>query len=145
MILLRLPSFLLVCLPLIYLILSGCAALVDPSGGGVKQSLIIEVVNSSIIPDVARKNQEVTVSVTYKISGTFGAPVVVQQSKVLLYKGSVVAVLSKDVIERKEGTWENSLAFTIPSSAENGIYTIEQNLKLEGRAVSDSKTFEIIR
>jgi len=137
------------CIPVLLAVGAGAGLMSQPQNQGqghtaAKEKLTLHLESASITPSQVSRGQEITVTVTYKIAGTFGAPVTVKESKTLVHNGVTIKTLSNDAIERKEGIWENSLTFAVPFSAEEGRYTIEQKMMLESEVISSMEAFQIV-
>ena len=105
--------------------------------------LVCTIQKTSIIPDNAAKGTQVTVTLQYVIRGAPPAGLKVTEKSILLADGKELTVLKDESTTKENGTWENTLTFTVPNSATPGKYTVRQELRAQKLIRSAQRSFTV--
>ena len=106
--------------------------------------LVCTIQKASITPDNAAKGTQVTVTLQYVIRGAPPAGLKVTEKSILLADGKELTVLKDESTTKENGTWENTLTFTVPDSATPGKYTVRQELRTQKLSRSTLRSFTVL-
>lgn len=104
--------------------------------------LKLDVRDSRIEPSTVRPGSRATATMEYATLGTDGATVV-EEKHLLMKDGELLAELETAKAERSDGTWEKEVVFNVPKKAEDGLYSITQEVTVAGQSSSVSTPFHI--
>ena len=142
--------------------LSGCAPVLDnfqksfqdifqtSEAVETKSSISCEKMNeaqlvfrkSTLRPRKVKRGQEITVSIVYEVACAPDSGVLVKEKMTLWHQGKELTVLTNENASRQNGTWESSITFRIPKSAQFGRYEVRQNMVSSKRiALSAASVF----
>jgi hypothetical protein len=107
------------------------------------KGLVLKIHKESVAPATAGKGDRVTVTIQYAVMGAAGSGVEVRERRALLFAGKELTVLSEDTTSRSNGTWENTLTFAVPASAEDGTYTVVQEVSAQGQKRTARSSFAV--
>ncbi len=58
-------------------------------------------------------------------------------------EGKELTVLKDESTERENGTWENTLTFAVPESAQSGKYTVTLRVSAQGQTRTAQRSFTV--
>lgn len=65
------------------------------------------------------------------------------EKSILLVGSKELTVLKDESTTKENGTWENTLTFTVPDSATPGEYTVRQELRAQKLTRSAQRSFTV--
>ena len=105
--------------------------------------LVLKVLKSSVAPTIVQPGDQVRVLLQYSISGASKQGVQLQEKSSLVKDGAVLSVLKDETVTRGNGSWENSLTFAVPHSAQSGTYTVKLRIGSQGLSRSVQRSFKV--
>lgn len=106
------------------------------------QGEMLRFEGAQVMPKSVRPGDMIEGRIQYAIMGT-GAGVSVQESRLLIRDGRVVAELSNETLTRTDGTWSSSQNFRLPNNQGPGLYTLETRVRTSKSSISGQDTFVI--
>lgn len=106
--------------------------------------LIFTIQKASLSPDKVKKGEEVKLSLRYVITGAPAKGLKVTGKSTLSIDSKNLMVLEEKPTTKENGTWENTLTFAVPDSAQPGKYTIIQELSAQGLTRSSQRSFTVL-
>jgi|GEM_PF-3580803 len=88
--------------------------------------LLIEITSFKVDPSHVKREEKVHLSVEYSVLGADKGGVQIRDTKILLHNNKTIATLSDEEIKRKNGTWESTMTFIVPKSADLGLHKVKQ-------------------
>ncbi|PIE72410.1 MAG: hypothetical protein CSA20_08060 [Deltaproteobacteria bacterium] len=90
------------------------------------KGVALEIESFTVSPEKVRPGGKILVTVQYSLLGAGEEGVLIKDAKTLWYDKRSVTTLGDESVKRKNGTWESSLSFVVPDSAQKGKYKIKQ-------------------
>ncbi len=112
----------------------------EPDNG----EMVLKIHKDSVSPGKVAGGERVKVTIQYAVMGTAETGVEIQERRTLVFGGKVLTTLSEDSTIRSNGTWENTLTFAVPSSAEPGTYTVTQEIAAKGLKRTARSSFKVL-
>jgi len=109
------------------------------TGGG----LTLKIHKSALTPTKVNKGEQVQLVLQYSVAGAAKQGVKVREKSSLLRNGKELTVLKDESNERENGTWENTLTFAVPESAEPGKYTVILRVSAQGQTRNAQRSFTV--
>lgn len=113
------------------------------SGTKAQTRLVLKVLKSSLAPTIVQPGDQVTVLLQYSVSGAPKQGVQLQEKSSLVKKGSVLSILKDETVTRENGSWENTLTFAVPHSAQKGTYTVKLRIGNQGMGRTVQRSFTV--
>lgn len=110
---------------------------------GGKADFTLRVRKTTLQPAAVRQGATVTVTLQYALSGGPANGSRVEVKRRLLREGKTLTVLNTETATRENGTWENTLTFSVPDSAEPGRYAVVQEISARGVTRSTQRPFTV--
>ena len=107
-------------------------------------TLVCTIQKASIAPDAVIKGKQVTVTLQYVIKGAPTAGLKVTEKCILFADGKKLTVLKNESTTKENGTWESTMTFAVPDSATPGIYTVLQELSVQGKTRRSRRSFTVL-
>lgn len=105
--------------------------------------LTLKIQRSTLTPTAVDPGEQVTLTIHYVVSGTLDQKVPIREKSSLSSDGKELAVLKDETNEKENGTWENTLSFTVPVSAKPGRYTVTLLISGQGQTRSTRRSFTV--
>jgi hypothetical protein len=83
---------------------------------------------TTLRPDKVTRGDEITVAIVYAVACAPESGVLIREKKALWYQGKQLKILTDANANRMDGTWESSITFRTPKSAQSGRYEVRQNM-----------------
>ncbi len=99
------------------------------------QGEMLRFEGAQVMPKNARPGDMIEGRVQYALLGS-GGGVQVQESRLLLRNGQVIAELSSETLTRTDGTWSSSQNFRLPNNQGPGLYTLETRVRTAKSSIS---------
>ncbi len=90
------------------------------------KGLLLAIRDFTVHPKKVKKGESVHLSVQYSILGAKKSGVQINDIKTLWNNNQKIATLAEETLKQKNGTWESTLTFMAPASAQKGTYKIKQ-------------------
>ncbi|MBM9536616.1 hypothetical protein [Desulfobulbus alkaliphilus] len=110
----------------------------QPSAG-----FTLTIQQDTLTPTSVLPGERINLRVQYAIMGAPAAGIRISKQQTLFFAGKQVTVINKESTTRTNGTWENTLAFAVPKSAQPGTYTVKQEISAQGKTRSTQRTFTV--
>jgi len=105
---------------------------------------MLTIQHDALSPTTVHPGERVNVSLQYAITGAPPAGVRVTKQQILFFEGSQLTVINNEATTKKNGTWENTLAFAVPQSAQPGTYTVTQKISAQGLTRTTRRSFTVL-
>lgn len=106
--------------------------------------MVLKIHKDSVSPDKVARGERVRVTIQYAVMGAAEAGVEIQERRALVFGSKELTLLSEDSTIRSNGTWENTLTFAVPASAEPGTYTVTQEIATKGLKRTARSSFKVL-
>lgn len=106
------------------------------------QGEMLRFEGAQVMPKNARPGDMIEGRVQYALLGA-GAGVQVQESRLLIRNGQVIAELSSESLTRTDGTWSSSQSFRLPNNQGPGVYTLETRVRTAKSSISGQDNFVV--
>ena len=104
---------------------------------------ILKIRKMSLTPGTVNKGEKVKLIVEYVVMGGPEKGASVEEKQSLFSGGKELTVLNNQTTTKENGTWENTLTFAVPDSADPGKYTVIQVIKAKGLTRTARRSFTI--
>ena len=84
-----------------------------------------------------------TLTLQYMIMGAPEKGVTIREKSSLIRDGKELTVLKEESSEKENGTWENTLSFAVPESAQPGKFTVTLQISAQGQTRSTRRSFTV--
>jgi hypothetical protein len=108
-----------------------------------KAGLVLKIEKSSLAPATVQPGDQVKLTLRYRIAGAATQGVKVREKSSLARDGKELTVLKDESVDRENGTWENTLTFAVPHSAQSGRYTVTCRISAQGQSRSSQRAFTV--
>lgn len=108
-----------------------------------KTGLVLKIHKSTLAPAKVGKGEQVKLTLRYSVAGAPAKGVKVREKSSLAKDGKELTVLKNESIEKENGTWENTLTFAVPESADPGRYTVTFRITAQGQSRSSQRSFTV--
>lgn len=108
-----------------------------------KGGLTLKIHKSALTPATVNKGEQVQATLRYSIAGASQKGTTVQERSGLSREGKELTVLKDESTERENGTWENTLTFAVPESAQPGKYTVTLRVSAQGQTRIAQRSFMV--
>jgi hypothetical protein len=106
--------------------------------------MVLKIDKESVSPAKVVRGERVKVTIQYAVMGAAETGVEVQERRALVFGSKELTLLSEESATRSNGTWENTLTFAVPSSAEPGTYTVTQEIAVRGVKRTARSSFKVL-
>lgn len=103
----------------------------------------LDIQRSTLAPTVVYKGEKITVTLQYLIDGAPEKGVTIREKSTLSKGGKILTVLKDETNLKENGTWENTLSFAVPRSAQAGNYVVSLQISAQGRSQTARHTFTL--
>lgn len=103
----------------------------------------LDIQRSTLAPTVVYKGEKITVTLQYLIDGAPEKGVIIHEKSTLSKGGKVLTVLKDETTQKENGTWENTLSFAVPRSAQAGNYVVSLQISAQGQSQTARHTFTL--
>ncbi len=107
------------------------------------RGFVLKISKVSLSPVTVGKGGKVKLIVEYVILGGPEQGVKIEEKQTLLCNGEELTVLNNESTTKENGTWEDTLTFAVPDSAESGKYVVVQEMKAQGITRSTRRSFTV--
>lgn len=107
------------------------------------KGFVLKISKVSLSPQKVAKGGKVKLVVEYVIMGGPEQGVKIEEKQTLLCNGEELTVLNNESTTKENGTWEDTLTFAVPDSAEPGKYVVVQEMKAQGLTRSTRRAFTV--
>ncbi len=114
-----------------------------PTTAAATGGLVLRIKNATVAPIKVKQGDQVTLTLRYVVSGAPEQGIQLREKNTLVLAGQELTVLKDETVTKENGTWENTLTFAIPDSAQPGKYTINQQINAKGQSRSSRRSFTV--
>lgn len=104
---------------------------------------MLTVQEDALSPTSVLPGEQINLRVQYAIMGAPATGIPIKKRRTLFFKGKQITVINNESTTRTNGTWENTLTFAVPKSAQPGAYTVKQEISAQGTTRSTQRTFMV--
>ncbi len=104
---------------------------------------LVELQQSTLRPKKVARGEKVTVTITYAVMGAPQDGIRVRETRELRMGGRRLSLLRQENLTRKNGTWESTLVFRVPTTARKGTYEVLQSVRAEGTELRTRAVFTV--
>ena len=105
---------------------------------------MLTIQQDALSPTTVNPGERVNVTIQYAITGAPPAGIRITKQQILFFQGKQLTVINNESTTKKNGTWENTLAFAVPKSAQPGTYTVAQEISAQGLTRSTRRSFTVV-
>ena len=110
---------------------------------GYRGGLALSIKQSSLAPTEVYKGEQVTLTLQYIVLGAPAAGITVRERSALNKDGKELTILKDESSQKENGTWENTLSFAVPESAQSGKFTVTLQISAQGQTRSTRRSFTV--
>lgn len=114
-----------------------------PTTEGATGGLVLAIKNSTVAPTKVAQGDQVKLTLRYVVSGAPEKGIQLREKNTLAMGGQELSVLKDEIVDKENGTWENTLTFAVPDSAKPGKYTITLQISAQGQTRSSRRSFTV--
>jgi len=108
-----------------------------------RSGFALKIQRSTLAPPTVNKGEQVTLTLQYMIMGAPEKGVTIREKSSLIRDGKELTVLKEESSEKENGTWENTLSFAVPESAQSGKFTVTLQISAQGQTRSTRRSFTV--
>jgi hypothetical protein len=108
-----------------------------------RSGFALKIQRSTLAPAAVNKGEQVTLTLQYMIMGAPEKGVTIRERSSLNRDGKELTVLKEESSEKENGTWENTLSFAVPESAQSGKFTVTLQISAQGQTRSTRRSFTV--
>ncbi len=108
-----------------------------------RSGFALKIQRSTLAPPTVNKGEQVTLTLQYMIMGAPEKGVTIREKSSLNRDGKELTVLKDESSEKENGTWENTLSFAVPASAQSGKFTVTLQISAQGQTRSTRRSFTV--
>jgi hypothetical protein len=108
-----------------------------------RSGFALKIQRSTLAPPTVSKGEQVTLTLQYMIMGAPEKGVTIREKSSLNRDGKELTVLKDESSEKENGTWENTLSFAVPASAQSGKFTVTLQISAQGQTRSTRRSFTV--
>ncbi len=114
-----------------------------PASSSVQSGLALKIQRSTLAPADVHTGEQITLTLQYVVSGAPEQGVTIREKSSLSGDGKELTVLKDESSEKENGTWENTLSFSVPVSAKPGKYMVTLQISAQGQTRSARRSFTV--
>jgi hypothetical protein len=104
---------------------------------------MLTIQQDALTPNSVLPGEQINLRVQYAIMGAPAAGIPIKKQRTLFFAGKQITVINTESTIRTNGTWENTLTFAVPKSAQPGTYTVKQEISAQGVPRTTQQTFTV--